>query len=110
MRAGPQSLSRQTADWPSAPRRRPPPARLQARYVLTPKSVEVVMAKSEQCQWAGLRFLYLAITGVVWIFGGELAFLGGTLLMRHFLASVDSPPALAEITDAVDDSNAGYAI
>ena len=41
-----------------------------ALYVLTPKSVEVVMAKSELCQWSGLRFLYLAITGVVWIFGG----------------------------------------
>jgi hypothetical protein len=81
-----------------------------ALYVLTPKSVEVVMAKSELCQWSGLRFLYLAITGVVWIFGGELAFLGATLLMRNFLAGVDRPPALAEIQTDKSDGGAGYAI
>ena len=48
-------------------------------------------------QWAGLRFLYLAITGVVWICGGEIAFFVATLAMRRFLAGIDRPPELAEI-------------
>ena len=55
------------------------------------------MAKSETAQWAGLRFLYLAITGVVWICGGEIAFFVATLAMRRFLAGIDRPPELAEI-------------
>ena len=68
-----------------------------AIYALRPRSIEVTMAKSETAQWAGLRFLYLAITGVVWICGGEIAFFVATLAMRRFLAGIDRPPELAEI-------------
>ena len=73
-----------------------------AIYALRPRSIEVTMAKSETAQWAGLRFLYLAITGVVWICGGEIAFFVATLAMRRFLAGIDRPPELAEIDASVD--------
>ena len=74
------------------------PAQLSANGSAVPATVDVVtMAKSETAQWAGLRFLYLAITGVVWICGGEIAFFVATLAMRRFLAGIDRPPELAEI-------------
>ena len=65
-------------------------------YRLKPTAVQMAMAKSEDHQWAGLRFLYLAVSGVVWIIGGEIAFFVATLALRRFLSGIDSPPALAE--------------
>ena len=62
-------------------------------FVHGPREVVEAMAKLQQytfvcapqpAQWAGLRFLYLAITGVVWICGGEIAFFVATLAMRFF--------------------------
>ena len=55
------------------------------------------LSKSETNQWAGPRFLYLSLSGVVWIVGGEFAFLAVTLALRRFFAGIDRPPALAEI-------------
>ena len=37
------------------------------------------------------------VSGVVWIVGGEFAFLAVTLALRRFFAGIDRPPALAEI-------------
>ena len=63
-----------------------------AALVLTPAAVERVMVKSEHCQWAGLRFLYLAACPVAWVFGGELGFLAACLALRCFLRRIDQPP------------------
>ena len=56
-----------------------------------------MLSKSETNQWAGLRFLYLSLSGVVWIVGGEFAFLAVTLALRRFFAGIDRPPALTEV-------------
>ena len=84
---------------------------MRASYTLRPCTVGTALSKSETNQWAGLRFLYLSLSGVVWIVGGEFAFLAVTLALRRFFAGIDRPPALAEI-DVVsrDDGGAGYTI
>ena len=70
---------------------------MRASYTLRPSAVGTVLSKSETHQWAGLRFLYLSLSGVVWIVGGEFAFLAVTLALRRFFAGIDRPPALTEV-------------
>ena len=73
-------------------------------YTLRPAAVVTAMARSETNQWAGLRFLYLSVSGVTWIIGGEVAFLAATFALRRFFASIDRPPALADV-DVVSQAN-----
>ena len=47
--------------------------------------------------YANVAPRYLSLSGVVWIVGGEFAFLAVTLALRRFFAGIDRPPALAEI-------------
>jgi len=63
---------------------------------LTQLAVEKVMYKSEITQWAGLRFLYLAVNASAWILGGEWVFCLACLLMTRFFVALDRPPALTE--------------
>lgn len=69
-----------------------------SKQCLSPAAVEQVMAESENTQWAGLRFLYLAVNAAVWIIGGEWAFLCGCIATtRLFFARIDQPPPLLAV-------------
>ena len=69
-----------------------------SKQCLSPAAVEQVMAESENTQWAGLRFLYLAVNAAVWIVGGEWAFLFGCIATtRLFFARIDQPPPLLAV-------------
>ena len=66
---------------------------------VTSDEVEKVMVTSENSQWAGLRFFYLAICSVVWLLAsgiaepaGEWGFLAACVGMRVFLGKIDRPP------------------
>ena len=70
-----------------------------ARAVLTPASVEGIMVKASNCQWAGLRYLYHTLPVVAWILGGntacgEYAFLAAALLLTRGLGQIDRAPVL----------------
>lgn len=59
---------------------------------LTSETIEDTMMRSEDRQWLGLRYLYLAFSVVIWILGGEWAFLFTSTALTRFFAKIDGPP------------------
>lgn len=82
------------------------PVAKETSTVLTYASVERLMLRSEHCQWWGLRYLYLSMCPVAWIFGGEFAFLVVSVALLRFLQQIDRPPPLEHV-DSMDNSNTG---
>ena len=64
--------------------------------------VDRIMRRSQNSQWAGLRFLYLSAAVLSWIIGGSTVFLVSSLLFTVFFRSIDKVPTAIEETDPTD--------
>jgi uncharacterized membrane protein len=54
--------------------------------------VDRIMRRSQNAQWAGLRFLYLAAGLLSWIVGGSQVFLVASALLTIFFQKIDKVP------------------
>jgi len=63
-------------------------------FPVSPESnkVDNIMRRSQNCQWAGLRLLYISISFISWTIGGEIAFLLTSMGMVQFFSSIDQAP------------------
>ena len=59
-----------------------------------------MMMKSENSQWSGFRYLYLAMGGVAWVVWGDLAFAGALVALWRFFINIDGSPE--KVTGMVD--------
>jgi len=60
------------------------------------EETDEIMRKSTIAQWMGLRWLYIGGTFMVWILGGEKAFMVACLLMTRFFWNIDKAPSRKE--------------
>jgi hypothetical protein len=56
------------------------------------EAVDKVIEGSQNAQWLGLRWLYLAIASTVWIVGGEGAYFIAAIGFWRFFRELDKPP------------------
>ena len=54
--------------------------------------VDNIMRKSQNSQWAGLRFLYISVVFIVWVVSGPKSFCLSSLLMTFFFQNIDKVP------------------
>lgn len=53
------------------------------------KEVDRIMRKSENCQWLGLRWMYIALGPITWSIGGSRAFFVTTCILLQFFRKID---------------------
>ncbi|GMI45914.1 hypothetical protein TrCOL_g710 [Triparma columacea] len=58
------------------------------------EAVDKVIEGSQNAQWLGLRWLYLAIAATVWIVGGEGAYCIAAVGFWRFFKELDKPPSI----------------
>lgn len=54
--------------------------------------VDLIMRKTQNAQWSGLRWLYCSIGMVIWVVAGEESFLASTVGLLYFFHKVDAAP------------------
>ena len=54
--------------------------------------VDRIMRRSQNSQWAGLRFLYIAAGLMAWIIGGPIVFFVASALLTVFFHRIDKVP------------------
>eukprot|EP00581_Thalassiosira_minuscula_P016183 CAMPEP_0183732330 /NCGR_PEP_ID=MMETSP0737-20130205/38188_1 /TAXON_ID=385413 /ORGANISM="Thalassiosira miniscula, Strain CCMP1093" /LENGTH=282 /DNA_ID=CAMNT_0025965315 /DNA_START=29 /DNA_END=877 /DNA_ORIENTATION=+ len=58
----------------------------------TVTDVDNIMRKTQNCQWLGLRCMYIALAPIVWVVGGSRAFFAVSCMLFQFLRQVDKKP------------------
>lgn len=54
--------------------------------------VDKIMRQSQNCQWLGLRWMYISIGPIAWAVGGGRAFLVASLILTQFFRLIDQKP------------------
>lgn len=54
--------------------------------------VDSIMRKTENCQWLGLRLMYISFAEIAWAVGGSRAFFFAVLVLLQFFRSIDKGP------------------
>ena len=54
--------------------------------------VDNIMRRSQNCQWLGLRWMYLSLGPITWAVGGSRAFFVTTLCLLQFFRKMDKQP------------------
>lgn len=55
-------------------------------------SVDNIMRKTQNCQWLGLRFMYVSVAPISWVVGGSRAFFAVACLLFLFFRNIDKKP------------------
>ena len=58
--------------------------------------VDLIMRKSENAQWLGLRYLYISLAVICWIVCGEGGLLASSLALLQFFRMIDRVPKEAD--------------
>lgn len=54
--------------------------------------VDGLMRRTENCQWKGLRWMYVSVAPIAWVVGGSRAFFAASCLLTQFFRSIDKKP------------------
>lgn len=54
--------------------------------------IDKIMRQSQNCQWLGLRWMYISLGPIFWVVGGSRAFFAATLVLLIFFRSIDKEP------------------
>lgn len=54
--------------------------------------VDKIMRQSQNCQWLGLRWMYVSLGPIAWTVGGSKAFLGVSLILLILFTEKDKKP------------------
>ena len=54
--------------------------------------VDAIMRKTQNCQWLGLRFMYISLAPISWVVGGSRAFFIVACLLFQFFRNIDRQP------------------
>ena len=54
--------------------------------------VDKIMRQTQNCQWLGLRWMYISLGPIFWVIGGSRAFLISAILLLLFFRSIDKQP------------------
>lgn len=54
--------------------------------------VDKIMRQTQNCQWLGLRWMYISLGPIFWAVGGSRAFLTSAILLFLFFRSIDKQP------------------
>jgi len=60
--------------------------------VVKDTSVDIIMRKTQNCQWLGLRWMYISLAPISWVVGGSRAFFAVACLLFQFFRSIDKKP------------------
>ena len=63
--------------------------------------VDNIMRKTQNCQWLGLRWMYLSIAPIAWVVGGSRTFFLISCLLFKFFSGIDQQPKGTKSTDVV---------
>jgi len=55
--------------------------------------VDNIMRRSQNCQWLGLRWMYLSLGPITWAVGGSRAFFVTSICLLQFFRKIDRKPA-----------------
>ncbi|KAL7524368.1 hypothetical protein ACHAXR_000547, partial [Thalassiosira sp. AJA248-18] len=55
-------------------------------------SADNLMRKTQNCQWLGLRFMYISVAPIAWIVGGSRAFFAVSCALFQFFRNIDMKP------------------
>ena len=58
--------------------------------------VDAIMRRTQNCQWLGLRYMYVSLGPVSWAVGGPHAFLVVSALLVAFFVRIDREPPVAD--------------
>jgi hypothetical protein len=67
--------------------------------------VDLIMRKSENAQWLGLRWLYISLAVICWIVCGEGGLLASSLAMLQFFRKIDRVPKGEDQEDSLETGN-----
>lgn len=54
--------------------------------------VDNIMRKTQNCQWLGLRWMYISLASISWAVGGSRAFFAVSCLLFQFFRRIDKQP------------------
>lgn len=54
--------------------------------------VDKIMRRTQNCQWLGLRWMYISLGPIFWVVGGSRAFFVSSLMLWRFFRSIDKEP------------------
>lgn len=54
--------------------------------------VDNIMRQTENCQWMGLRWMYISLAPIAWAVGGSRAFFVSAMVLLQFFRSIDKCP------------------
>lgn len=54
--------------------------------------VDNIMRQTQNCQWMGLRWMYISLAPITWTVGGSRAFFVASLLLLQFFRTIDKEP------------------
>jgi hypothetical protein len=54
--------------------------------------VDKIMRQTQNCQWLGLRWMYISLGPIFWVVGGSRAFFIASLALLQFFRSIDKKP------------------
>ena len=54
--------------------------------------VDKIMRRTQNCQWLGLRWMYVSLGPIFWVVGGSRAFFVSSLMLWRFFRSIDKEP------------------
>ena len=63
--------------------------------------VDNIMRKTQNCQWLGLRWMYLSVAPIAWVVGGSRTFFLISCLLFKFFSSIDQQPTGTNRDDVV---------
>ena len=58
--------------------------------------VDKIMRQTQNCQWLGLRWMYISLGPIFWAVGGSRAFFVAALVLLQFFRSIDKEPESME--------------
>ena len=63
--------------------------------------VDNIMRKTQNCQWLGLRWMYISVAPIAWVVGGSKTFFLISCLLFKFFSSIDQQPTGTNRDDVV---------
>lgn len=54
--------------------------------------VDNIMRQTQNCQWLGLRWMYISLAPIAWVVGGSRAFFVAAMTLLQFFRSIDKQP------------------
>ena len=63
--------------------------------------VDNIMRKTQNCQWLGLRWMYISVAPIAWVVGGSKTFFLISCLLFKFFSGIDQQPKGTNRDDVV---------